>query len=197
MENPKFADIVDLSDAEIQSIQTKIPDLPKELEWGGAIVLSEGLTEIKTPLELDGFYFAFPVVIQKTTFTSLLTLKHAQFARGTTVDDCVFEKGLNANRASIGRSTMFIKCRFIRKISFRDAKFKTAVFDRANFKKDCDFTDAEFVGRAIFTESIFTDSASFDSVEFHDVTSCNLAAASSAAVPISFQDAKFGVVRQT
>ena len=32
MENPKFADIVDLSDAEIHSIQTEIPDLPKELE---------------------------------------------------------------------------------------------------------------------------------------------------------------------
>jgi len=33
MKNPKFADIVDLSDAEIHSIQTEIPDLPKELEW--------------------------------------------------------------------------------------------------------------------------------------------------------------------
>ena len=31
MKNPNFANIVDLSDAEIHSIQTKIPDLPKEL----------------------------------------------------------------------------------------------------------------------------------------------------------------------
>ena len=54
MENPKFADIVDLSDAEIHSIQTEIPDLPKELERHGAIVLTEGLTEIKTRLELMG-----------------------------------------------------------------------------------------------------------------------------------------------
>ena len=54
MENPKFADIVDLSDAEIHSIQTRIPDLPIELERHGAIVLTEGLTEIKTRLELMG-----------------------------------------------------------------------------------------------------------------------------------------------
>ena len=33
MENPKFVDIVDLSDAEIHSIQTEIPDLPKEMVW--------------------------------------------------------------------------------------------------------------------------------------------------------------------
>ena len=33
MENPKFVDIVDLSDAEIYSIQTEIPDLPKEMVW--------------------------------------------------------------------------------------------------------------------------------------------------------------------
>jgi hypothetical protein len=30
MKNPKFADIEDLSDAEIHSIQTRIPDLTKE-----------------------------------------------------------------------------------------------------------------------------------------------------------------------
>ena len=66
MKNPKFADIVDLSDAEIHSIQTEIPDLPIELERHGAIVLTEGLTEIKTPLELNGFYFAFRVVIENT-----------------------------------------------------------------------------------------------------------------------------------
>ena len=67
MENPRFADIADLSDAEIRNIQTRIPDLPIELERHGAIVLTEGLTEIKTPLELDGFYFAFRVVIEYTT----------------------------------------------------------------------------------------------------------------------------------
>jgi hypothetical protein len=197
LKNPKFVDIVDLSDAEIRSIQTKIPDLQKEMAWPAIISLNAGitanagLTEIKTPLKLDGFYFAFGVVIRKTTFTSVLTLKHAQFARGAIVDDCVFEKGLNAKGASIGQFTLFIKCRFIRTISFRDAKFKTVVFNRANFKNDCYFTDAEFAEAASFKDSIFTDSVSFDSVEFHNVTSFNLAAASSAAVPISFKDAKF------
>ena len=77
MENPRFADIMDLSDAEIHNIQTKIPDLPKELERHGAIVLTEGFTKIKTRLELNGFYFAFRVVIQNTRFKSLLTLSHA------------------------------------------------------------------------------------------------------------------------
>ena len=38
--NPKFVDIVDLSDVKIHDIQTKIPELPKELEKSGAIVLT-------------------------------------------------------------------------------------------------------------------------------------------------------------
>ena len=100
MENPRFADIADLSDAEIRNIQTRIPDLPIELERHGAIVLTEGLTEIKTPLELDGFYFAFRVVIQNTRFKSLLTLSHAQFAAGLMACDCVFKEGLNATAAN-------------------------------------------------------------------------------------------------
>ena len=43
---------------------------PKNWKEHGAIVLTEGLTEIKTRLELDGFYFAFRVVIGNTTFKS-------------------------------------------------------------------------------------------------------------------------------
>ena len=45
MENPEFADIVDLSDAEIHSIQTEIPDLPKEMVWFNTISLSTGIAE--------------------------------------------------------------------------------------------------------------------------------------------------------
>jgi hypothetical protein len=67
MENPKFVDIVDLSDAEIHSIQTEIPDLPKEMVWFNTISLSTGIAEIKTDLTSDGFYFAFAVFIQNTT----------------------------------------------------------------------------------------------------------------------------------
>ena len=119
LKNPKFLDIVDLSDAEIHSIQTEIPDLPKDIGdlrkrsvVRSAIALTQGIPEIQTRLELDGFYFAFPVFIQNTTFKSLLTLKHAQFAEGLTAVECVFKKGLKATGASFGPFTTFSECRF-------------------------------------------------------------------------------------
>ena len=191
MDNPKFVDIVDLSDAEFHSIQMKVAYLPKVLGEAQTIAVAKFDAEIKTRLELDGFYFAFPVFIQNTTFKSLLTLKHAQFAEGLTAVECVFKKGLKATGASFGPFTTFSECRFIERTSFRDAKFKDANFHRANFKNDCNFMDAEFAEYVFFTDSIFTNSATFKSVKFHDLTSFDLAAASSAAVPISFQDAKF------
>jgi uncharacterized protein YjbI with pentapeptide repeats len=191
MENPKFVDIVDLSDAEIHSIQTEIPDLPKEMVWFNTISLSTGIAEIKTDLTSDGFYFAFAVFIQNTTFKGLLTLEHAQFAAGLSAIECVFENDLNAIGASFGSFTMFMECRFIERTYFQGAKFETANFDQAKFNDICAFDNAKFAGRAFFTDSIFTNSANFDSVEFHDVTSFNLAAASSAAVSLSFKDAKF------
>ena len=191
MENPKFVDIVDLSDAEIHSIQTEIPDLPKEMVWFNRISLSTGIAEIKTDLTSDGFYFAFAVFIQNTTSKGLLTLEHAQFAAGLSAIECVFENDLNAIGASFGSFTMFMECRFIERTYFQGAKFETANFDQAKFNDICAFDNAKFAGRAFFTDSIFTNSANFDSVEFHDVTSFDLAAASSAAVSLSFKDAKF------
>ena len=114
MENPKFADIVDLSDAEIHSIQTEIPDLPKDigdlrkrLVVRSAIALTQGIPEIQTRLELDGFYFAFRVFIQNTTFKSLLTLQHAQFAERLDALECVFEGSLIATDANFGSNTLF------------------------------------------------------------------------------------------
>ena len=199
LKNPKFLDIVDLSDAEIHSIQTEIPDLPKDIGdlrkrsvVRSAIALTQGIPEIQTRLELDGFYFAFRVFIQNTTFKSLLTLQHAQFAERLDALECVFEGSLIATDANFGSNTLFFyKCHFIANASFHGAKFKSAIFHQAKFKNGCNFKDAEFAGRAVFTDSIFTDSANFDSVEFHGVTSFDLAAASSAAVPLTFKDAKF------
>ena len=192
LKNPKFVDIVDLSDAEIRSIQTKIPDLQKEMAWLATISLNAGIARIQRHLQLDGFYFAFRVVILDTRIMSLLTLYNAQFAGDLDAIGCTFKGGLKATDANFRSNTRFYQCHFIESTSFRDAKFKKNTdFGRANFKKDCNFNDAEFVGQAIFTESIFTDSANFYGVEFHDVTSFNLTAASSAAVPINFQDAKF------
>ena len=206
MENPEFADIVDLSDAEIRKIQTRIPDFPKVLsglpkkfrnlilasEEPGAIFLTKGIEEIKTPLELHGFYFAFRVFIRNTRFKSELTLQHAQFAAGLGAIECIFEEGLDATAAKFESDTSFYKCQFIEGTSFRDAKFKkVSNFSGASFEDYCVFENAEFAGRAFFTDSIFTNSSTFKSVKFHGVTFFNLAAASSAAAPLSFKDAKF------
>ena len=191
MKNPKFACIVDLSDAEIHGIQTEIPKLPKEMTWRDQIFLSAVIAEIKTPLELNGFYFAFRVVIGNSRFKRLLTLQHAQFAAGLGANKCVFKEGLDAKGASFGSFTTFSECRFIGRTSFHGAKFKSASFQRANFEAACTFENAEFAEYALFTDSIFTNSATFKSVKFHGVTSFDLAAASSAAVPISFKDAEF------
>ena len=124
MDNPKFVDIVDLSDAEFHSIQMKVAYLPKVLGEAQTIAVAKFDAEIKTRLELDGFYFAFPVFIQNTTFKSLLTLKHAQFAAGLDAIKCDFEGGLIAMNANFGSTTIFSNCHFIGGTSFRDAKFE-------------------------------------------------------------------------
>ena len=190
MENTRFADIVDLSDAEIHSIQMKVAYLPKVLGEAQTIAVAEWDAEIKTRLELDGFYFAFRVVIEHTTIR-YIDLSRTQFAEGLGAVGCVFKEDLNAKDANFGPFTSFINCRFIGEAYFPDAKFISAFFHQAHFKDSCYFVDAEFVRDAFFTESIFTKLANFYGVEFHDVTSFDLAAAPSAVVPLNFQDAKF------
>ncbi len=76
----EFADIVDLSDAEIHSIQTEIPDLPKELERHGAIVLTEGSQKSKHALNWMGSISRFALSSETLHLTSLLLLNNAQFA---------------------------------------------------------------------------------------------------------------------
>jgi uncharacterized protein YjbI with pentapeptide repeats len=202
MENPKFADIVDLSDAEIQSIQTKIPDLPKELEWGGAIVLSEGFTEIKTPLELNGFYFAFRVVIKNTTFKRSFFLYNAQFAADLEVYNCIFKHRLIAIAAIFGPSTEFYKCRFIGGASFNFTKIKSSCFNKAIFKVTANFHASIFNGSSTFNEAIFKGKANFSNatvdgrINFDKATFCDGASFDDArpdrsAAPLSFNATKF------
>ena len=198
LKNPKFVDIVDLSDAEIHSIQTEIPDLAKEIHDlrklpapYPVIALTDGSAIIQRFPVLSGFYFAFEVLIRNTTFQSLLTLNDALFAEGLTAFECVFAKGLTAAAANFGPVTTFFECRFIETASFSDAKFKNANFHRANFEDACTFENAEFAKDASFKDSIFSDSVGFARAKFRGVASFNLAAASSAAVPISFKDARF------
>ena len=61
MENPKFEEIEELSDTTIHAIQTKIQDLPRDLKVNGIIYMTADIKEIKMPLNLAEFYFAFPV----------------------------------------------------------------------------------------------------------------------------------------
>ncbi|MDB2522136.1 hypothetical protein N9X16_03870 [Planktomarina temperata] len=59
MENPEFADIVDLSDAEIHSIQTRIQNLPKRMKYPDKIDFESIVNVIEERVVFSGFYFAF------------------------------------------------------------------------------------------------------------------------------------------
>ena len=202
MKNPKFADIVDLSDAEIHSIQTEIPDLPIELERHGAIVLTEGLTEIKTPLELNGFYFAFRVVIGNTTFKRSFFLNNAQFAADLEVYNCIFKHRLNATAAIFGPSTEFYECRFIEGASFNFTKIEWSSFSKAIFKMTANFhasifngsntfEDAIFKGKADFSNATVDGRINFDKATFCDGASFDDALPDRSAAPLSFNATEF------
>jgi uncharacterized protein YjbI with pentapeptide repeats len=202
MENPKFADIVDLSDTEIHNIQTKIPDLPKEFEKHGAIVLTEGLTEIKTRLVLNGFYFAFRVVIGNTTFKRSLFLNNAQFAADLEVYNFIFKQRLNATAAIFGPSTEFYECRFIEGASFNFTKIEWSSFSKAIFKMRANFhesifngsntfEDAIFKGKADFSNSTVDGRINFDKATFCDGASFDDARPDPSAAPLSFNASEF------
>jgi uncharacterized protein YjbI with pentapeptide repeats len=202
MENPRFADIADLSDAEIRNIQTRIPDLPIELERHGAIVLTEGLTEIKTPLELDGFYFAFRVVIGNTTFKRSFFLNNAQFAANLEVYNCIFKHRLNATAAIFGPSTEFYECRFIEGASFNFTKIEWSSFSKAIFKMTANFhasifngsntfEDAIFKGKADFSNATVDGRINFDKATFCDGASFDDARPDRSAAPLSFNATEF------
>jgi len=202
MENPRFADIADLSDAEIRNIQTRIPDLPIELERHGAIVLTEGLTEIKTPLELDGFYFAFRVVIGNTTFKRSFFLNNAQFAANLEVYNCIFKHRLNATAAIFGPSTEFYECRFIEGASFNFTKIEWSSFSKAIFKMTANFhasifngsntfEDAIFKGKADFSNATVDGRINFDKATFCDGASFDDARPDPSAAPLSFNATEF------
>ena len=202
MKNPKFADIVDLSDAEIHDIQTEIPDLPKEWGEDGGIALTEGLPEIKTRLELNGFYFAFGVFIRNTIFKSSLTLQHAQFAEGLYAIECVFEEVLNAVAANFGPFTTFRECRFIGPALFNVATFGRSSFSKAIFDETASFCASIFNASNTFRDAIFKGKANFSNatfdgrIDFDEATFCNGAPFDDARPdrsdsPLSFNATKF------
>ena len=66
-----------LSDPEVRDIQAQIIDLSRKLEVNGKIDMAAGIQEIKMPLNLEAFYFAFPVWLKATRFKSNLNLNYA------------------------------------------------------------------------------------------------------------------------
>ena len=124
MENPKFEEIEELLDAEIHAIQTEIQDLPTKPGPFGEINIAADIQEIKMPLDLEGFYFAFPVWLTGLRFTASLNLNYAQFSHGALFTGCVFEKRLLARESNFGGDANFVDCKFNEGSSFSSATLK-------------------------------------------------------------------------
>ena len=86
------------------------------------------------PLDLEGFYFAFPVWLTGLRFTASLNLENAQFSYGAHFTGCVFEKHLWATESNFEQNTNFVDCKFNEGSSFRSATFEMADFRSENLK---------------------------------------------------------------
>ena len=190
MENPKFAAIAELSDAEIHAIQTEIQDLPTELDVN-RIIITAGIQEIKMPLNLEGFYFAFNVSFEATRFKASLNLKNAQFSHEAHFTGCVFEKQLWARKSNFEDFADFEDCKFNVGSSFRSAKFEMASFRSASFEGNSYFAQAKFARGVFFQDFRSTSVVFFNESEFHHHANFNLAAAPVPAGPLYFNGAKF------
>ena len=191
MENPKFEEIEELSDTTIHAIQTEIQDLPTELDPFEEINMTADIQEIKMPLNLEGFYFAFPVWLWGIRFKESLNLDNAQFSHSVSFSRCVFENAYSANSANFGSLSLFNDCEFNWITSFRSAKFGWAHFHSANFEDRCDFAQATFTDIASFMNSRFTDSGEFRGAEFHASVNFDGVKAPIPAIQLDFSRAKF------
>jgi hypothetical protein len=191
MENPKFAAIAELSDTTIHAIQTKIQDLPTELGQYDPINMAAGVPEIKMPLNLEGFYFAFPVWLMGLRFKESLNLDNAQFSYGAHFTGCVFEKHLWARESNFERNAGFADCKFNEGSSFHSATFEFADFRSANFEGHNNFEKARFTSDVLFEDALFSSSVCFEAAEFHASVNFNWAKSPIPAVPLDFNGAKF------
>ena len=191
MENPKFAEIEELSDTTIHAIQTEIQDLPTKPGPFGEINIAADIQEIKMPLDLEGFYFAFPVWLMGLRFTAPLMLENAQFSHGAHFTGCVFEKHLWATESNFEQNTNFVDCKFNEGSSFRSATFEMADFRSAKFEGHNNFEKARFTIVVRFEDARFSSSVCFNEAEFHASVNFDLAAAPVPVVPLYFNGAKF------
>ena len=186
MENPKFAAIAELSDTTIHAIQTKIQDLPTELGQYDPINMAAGVPEIKMPLNLEGFYFAFPVWLMGLRFKESLNLDNAQFSYGAHFTGCVFEKHLWARESNFGGDANFVDCKFNEGSSFRFATFGIADFRSANFEGHNNFEKARFTSDVLFEDARFSSSVCFEAAEFHASVNFNVGKISHPGSPVGF-----------
>ena len=191
MENPKFEEIEELSDTTIHAIQTEIQDLPTKPGPFGEINIAADIQEIKMPLDLEGFYFAFRVWLKAIRFKSNLNLNYAHFSREVRFAGSVFEEDFSAWGTNFGSYSGFQDCVFNKWSCFHSAKFGWAHFHSANFEDRCDFAQATFTNIASFMNSRFTDSGKFRDAKFHSTSYFDVAKASIPAVQLDFYGAKF------
>jgi len=191
MENPKFEEIEELSDTTIHAIQAKIQDRPTELDPFDEINMAADIQEIKMPLNLEGFYFAFPVWLTGLRFTASLNLNYAQFSHGALFTGCVFEKRLLARESNFGGDANFVDCKFNEGSSFSSATFEMADFQTASFEGSGYFTQAKFASSVFFKDFRSTSAVFFNDAEFYNHAYFNVAATPIPAVPLNFKGAKF------
>ena len=191
MGDPKFAEIEELSDTTIHAIQTKIQYLPTELDPFDEINMAAGVPEIKMPLNLVEYYFAFSVWLIGIRFKESLNLDYAQFSHEAHFTGCVFEEPLWARESNFEDFADFEDCKFNEGSSFHSATFGLATFRSASFEDQGDFAQAKFTSGVCFEDARFSSSVCFDAAEFHNHAEFNVAATSVPAVPLYFNGAKF------
>ena len=186
MENPEFADIVDLSDAEIHSIQTRIQNLPKRMKYPDKIDFESIVNVIEERVVFSGFYFAF-----STNFRGVICNEPAAFVQA------VFAGSVNFHRAQFAV------------VNFYGTKFQFAEFSLTQFGVAPAFNHSQFVfanfagaqlGHVYFKQARFGTlcfssaqfkSASFEGTEFSDFVIFDNQDDAVNAAPLKFKGAKF------
>ena len=186
MKNPEFADIEDLSDAEIHSIQTRIQNLPKRMKYPDKIDFESIVNVIEERVVFSGFYFAF-----STNFRGVICNEPAAFVQA------VFAGSVNFHRAQFAV------------VNFYGTKFQFAEFSLTQFGVAPAFNHSQFVfanfagaqlGHVYFKQARFGTlcfssaqfkSASFEGTEFSDFVIFDNQDDAVNAAPLKFKGAKF------
>jgi hypothetical protein len=80
--------------------------------------MAADIQEIKMPLDLEGFYFAFRVWLKAIRFKSNLNLNYAHFSREVRFAGSVFEEDFSAWGTNFGSYSGFQDCVFNKMVMF-------------------------------------------------------------------------------